>query len=76
MIYGLLGQENIWSRFNYLKFGNLRVKKKNQNTGKVDVLHIAKQQICFDIFIAKNITMQLKTFLCSLKLSFLRVSLP
>ncbi len=33
-MYGLLGQDNIWLRYNYSKIWNLRVQK-NQNTEKI-----------------------------------------
>ncbi len=32
-MYGLLGQDNIWLRYNYLKMWNLRVQK-NRNIEK------------------------------------------
>ncbi len=31
-MYGLLGQDNIWARYNYLKIWNLRVQKKKRFT--------------------------------------------
>ncbi len=34
-MYGLLGQDNIWSRYNYLKIWNLRVQKKNHNIEEI-----------------------------------------
>ncbi len=33
-MYGLLGSDNIWLRYNYLKIWNLRVQK-NQNIEKI-----------------------------------------
>ncbi len=33
-MYGLLGKENIWARYNYLKIWNLRVQK-NLNIEKI-----------------------------------------
>ncbi len=33
-MYGLLGLDNIWPRYNYLSIWNLRVQK-NENTEKI-----------------------------------------
>lgn len=33
-MYGVLGLDNIWPKYNYLTFWNLRVQK-NLNTGKL-----------------------------------------
>ncbi len=33
-MYGLLGLDNIWPRYNYLNIWNLRVQK-NENTEKI-----------------------------------------
>ncbi len=33
-MYGLLGSDNIWTRYNYLNIWNLRVQK-NQNIEKI-----------------------------------------
>ncbi len=36
-MYDLLGSDNIWLRYNYLKIWNLRVQKKNNlNTENTD----------------------------------------
>ncbi len=34
-MYGLLGYDNIWPRYNYLNIWNLMVKKKNPNIEKI-----------------------------------------
>ncbi len=34
-MYGLLGEDSIWLKYNYLKIWNLRVQKKNLNTEKI-----------------------------------------
>ncbi len=62
-MYGLLGLDNIWPRYNYLKIWNLRVQK-NQNTEKIIfkvvqmkflAMHITNQKLCFDIFTVGNL---------------------
>ncbi len=62
-MYGLLGSDNIWPRFNYLKIWSLRVQK-NLNTEKIafkDVqmkflaMHITKQKLSFNIFMVGNL---------------------
>ncbi len=62
-MYGLLGSDNIWPRYNYLKIWNLRCKK-NLNIEKIifkDVqmkflaMHITNQRWCFDIFTVRNL---------------------
>ncbi len=64
-MYGLLGSDNIWPRYNYLKIWNLRVqKKKNLNIEKIAfkfvqmkslAMHITNQKLSFDIFtVGKN----------------------
>ncbi len=65
-MYGLLGSDKIWLRYNYLKIWNLRVQKKhiinkktNQNTEKITfsyvqvkflAMHITNTTLRFDIF--------------------------
>ncbi len=51
-MYGLLGSNNIWPRYNYLKIWNLRVQKNSlQKTAfkfvqmKFLAMHITNQQI-------------------------------
>ncbi len=60
---GLLGLDNIWPRYNYLKIWNLRVQK-NQNIEKIPfkfvqikflAMHITNQKISFDIFTVGNL---------------------
>ncbi len=60
-MYGLLGSDNIWPRYNYLKIWNLRVQK-NQNTEKIafkfvqimfSAMHITNQKLSFYIFTVK-----------------------
>ncbi len=62
-MYGLLGYDHIWPRYNYLKIWSLRVQK-NQNiekiTFKVDqmkflAMHITNQKLSFDIFTVENL---------------------
>ncbi len=59
---GLLGLDNIWLRYNYLKIWNLRVQK-NLNIEKITfkvvqitflVMHITNQKLSFDILTVKN----------------------
>ncbi len=61
-MYALLGLDNIWPRYNYLKIWNLRVKK-NLNIEKITfklvqmkflAMHINKK-ISFDIFTVENV---------------------
>ncbi len=61
-MYGLLGLDNIWPRYNYLKIWNLRVKK-NLNIEKIAfkvvqmkflAMHITNQKLSFDIFTVGN----------------------
>ncbi len=63
-MYGLLGYDNIWPRYNYLKIWNLRVQKKNLNTEKIAfkvmqikflAMHITNQKLSFDIFMVGNL---------------------
>ncbi len=62
-MYGLLGSDNIWQRYNYLKIWNLRVQK-NLNIEKLAfkivqmkclAMLITKQKLCFDIFTVRNL---------------------
>ncbi len=57
-MYGVLGYDNIWPRYNYLKIWNLRVQQ-NQNIEKIAfkvvqlkslAMHITNQKLSFDIF--------------------------
>ncbi len=63
-MYGLLGSDNIWPRYNYLKIWNLRVQK-NPNTEKIAfkfvkimflAMHITNQKLSFYIFTVKKFT--------------------
>ncbi len=63
-MYGLLGWDNIWPRYNYLNIWNLRVKKiKNKNKNKIIekiaftvvqmkflAMHITNKKLSFDIY--------------------------
>ncbi len=60
-MYGLLGSDNIWLRYNYLRIWNLRVQK-NLNIEKITfktfqikflAIHITNQK-SFDIFTVIN----------------------
>ncbi len=62
-MYGLLGLDTIWLRYNYLKIWNLRVQK-NQNIEKIIfkvvqmkflAMHITNQKLSFDIFTVGNL---------------------
>ncbi len=62
-MYGLLGMDNNWLRYNYLKIWNLRVQK-NQNIEKIAfkavqmkslAIHITNQKLSFDIFTVGNV---------------------
>ncbi len=62
-MYGLLGYDNIWPRYNYLKIWNLRVQK-NLSIDKIAfkvvqmkflAMHIANQKLSFDIFTVGNL---------------------
>ncbi len=62
LMCGLLGLDNIWLRYNYLKIWNLRVQK-NLNIEKITfkvvqitflVMHITNQKLSFDILTVKN----------------------
>ncbi len=63
-MYGLLGSDNIWPWYNYLKIWNLRVQKKNLNIEKISfkvvqmkslAMHITNQKLSFDIFMVGNL---------------------
>ncbi len=42
---GLLGSDNIWARYNYLKIWNLRVQKKRFVQIKFLAMHITNQKL-------------------------------
>ncbi len=75
-MYSLLGQDNIWSKYNYLKIWNLRVQK-NLNTEKIDfeavqmkflAMHITNRKLSFYIFMVRdllNIVMEHDLYLIS-----------
>ncbi len=63
-MYGLLGCDDIWSRYNYLKIWNLSVQKKKCNIEKIAfkvvqmkflAMHITNQKLSFDIFTEGNL---------------------
>ncbi len=54
-MYGLLGWENIWPRYNYLKIWNLRVKEKQLNIEKTTVKAIQMK------FLAMHIRLLIKS---------------
>ncbi len=62
-MYGLIGLDNIWPRYNYLKIWNLRVQK-NLNIEKIAfkvvqmkflAMHITNQKLSLDIFTVGNL---------------------
>ncbi len=62
-MYGLLGSDNIWPRYNYLNIWNLRVQK-NLNIEKIAfkvvqikflAMQITNQKLRFDIFTVGNL---------------------
>ncbi len=62
-MYGLLGSDNIWPRYNYFKIWNLRVQT-NLNIEKIAfkvvqmkclAMHITKQKLRFYIFTVGNV---------------------
>ncbi len=62
-MYGLLWQDNIWLRYNYLKIWNLRVQK-NLNIEKINfkvvqmkflAMYITNRKFSFDIFVVRNV---------------------
>ncbi len=61
-MYGLLGLDNIWPRYNYLKIWNLRVPK-NKNTEKIAfkvvqmkflAMHITNQKLSFNYIYSRT----------------------
>ncbi len=64
-MYGVLGYDNIWQRYNYLKIWNLRVQKHQNNLqnlkinfkviNKVLSNHITDPKLSFDIFTVGNL---------------------
>ncbi len=69
-MYGLLGQDEIWLRYNYLRIWGC--KKKNLNIEKMAftvvqmkslALHITNQKLSFDIFTVGNGTWSLLNIL-------------
>ncbi len=66
-MYGLLGSDNIWLRYNYLKIWNLWKKNLNIEKPAIKVvqmkflaMHIANQKFNFDIF---KVIILLNTFM-------------
>ncbi len=62
-MYGLLGLDNIWPRYSYLKIWKLKVQK-NQNIEKIAFkvdqmkflsMHITNKKLHFDIFMIGNL---------------------
>ncbi len=62
LMYGLLGSDYIWPRYNYLNIRNLR-EQKNLNIEKIAfkvvqmkflAMHITNQNLSFDIFMVRN----------------------
>ncbi len=62
-MHGLLGLDDIWPRYNYLKIWNMRVQKKS-NIEKIAfkvvqikslAMHITYQKWSFDIFTVGNL---------------------
>ncbi len=62
-MYGLLGSDNIWQRYNYLKIWNLRVQKI-LNIEKIAfkfvkmkflAMHITYKKLSVDIFMVGNL---------------------
>ncbi len=62
-MFGLLGSDNIWPRYNYLNIWNLKVQT-NLNIEKITfqivqmkslAMHITNQKIRFDIFMVINV---------------------
>ncbi len=61
-MYGLLGSDNIWLRYNYLKSGIWGCKKKKGKKIAFKVvqmkcleMHITNQKLSFDIFTVGNL---------------------
>ncbi len=69
-MYALLGLDNIWPRYNYLKIWNMRVQENlngfyscpNKVIGNV---YITNQKWSFDIFTVQNIFMEHDLYLIS-----------
>ncbi len=55
-MYGLLGSDKIWPRYNYLKFWNLRVQKIKIFNLNFLAMHITNQKLSFDIFYGRKCT--------------------
>ncbi len=62
-MYGLLGSDNIWQRYNYLNIWNPR-ESQNLNIEKVAfnivqmkflAMHVTNQKWSFDIFMVRNL---------------------
>ncbi len=55
-MHGLLGSDNIWPRYNYLK-KNLNIDKITFKVVQIKFLamHITKQKLYFDIFMVGNL---------------------
>ncbi len=76
-MYGLLGYDNIWPRYNYLKIWNLRVQKKKKyiyiqkiafKIVQMKSMHITNQKLIFDMFTVvhlQNIFMEHDLYLIS-----------
>ncbi len=47
-MYGLLGEDNIWLKYNYLKIWNLRVQKK-RNTEKITFKAVQMKSLAMHI---------------------------
>ncbi len=63
-MYGLLGSDNIWPRYSYLKIWNLRVQKKRKNTKKIAfkvvqmkflAINVINQKLSVDIFMVGHL---------------------
>ncbi len=56
LMYGLLGSDNIWPRYNYLKIWNLKKKSKCKVVQiKFLVMHINNKKIFLYIFMVGNV---------------------
>ncbi len=72
-MYGLLGSDSIWPRYNYLKIWNLRMQK-NKNIEKITfkvvqmkllAMHINNQKLSFRVRNLPNIFMEHDLYLIS-----------
>ncbi len=61
-MYGLLGSDNIWLKYNYLNILNLKLQKKNYEKISFKIvqikflaMHITKQKLSFYIFTVRNL---------------------